>query len=222
MIFSHLLVLKPNRHLDRDVFDYIKANNISSTPTKVLDSPFRHYQSDSETIWYGPDGVPADPGDRIVIKQTYCYRKTPLPPGFEKSPECLARPYFVWGFSSLGLYIIFSLQLVWTLGMFIVWLDANVYGKLCRNGRKMRGSFRNALDLAEAIKEVLGDDLCAYSNRKIARQLAKFGRGLQFYSTTEDSRKNNTPGISHIGISSFTNGQRLQLEYKSLYGRAPR
>ena len=82
----------------------------------------------------------------------------------------------------------------------------------------MRGSFRNALDLAEAIKEVLGDDLCAYSNRKIARQLAKFGQGLQFYST----KNTKNTGISHIGISSFTNGQRLELEYKSLYGGAAR
>lgn len=97
--------------------------------------------------------------------------------------------------------------------MFMVWLDANLNSELCRKGRKMRGSFRNALDLAEAIREVLGDELCAYSDSEIARHLIKSGFGLQFCSSTDiDS------GISHIGLSSLKGGQRLRLPDKSLYG----
>lgn len=212
-ILSHSLVLKHNRHLERDVYDYIKANNLSSLHTEVPDLPFAYSKSRSGTDWSTPDGSLSDLGNRIGIQHIYCYQRSPLPPGFADSPECLARPYFVWGFSSVLLHITLSLQLVWTFGMFIVWLDANVYSKLCRKGRKTRGSFRNALDLAEAIKEVLGDDLCAYSNGKIARQLAKSGHGVRFYSTkdTKDA------GISHIGLSSFTDGQRLQLD-NCLYG----
>ena len=78
----------------------------------------------------------------------------------------------------------------------------------------MRGSFRNALDLAEATREVLGNDLCAYSNRKIAPQLAKSGRGLRFYSTNDSE----TGGISHIGLSSFTGGQKFDLGHHTVYG----
>lgn len=77
----------------------------------------------------------------------------------------------------------------------------------------MRGSFRNVLDLAEGIRELLGDDLCAYSNREIARQLDKSGYGLQFYSISDTDN-----GISHIGISPFQDGQKLRLNDRSLYG----
>lgn len=155
-----------------------------------------------------------DLGNSIGLQSEYCFRNETLPWDFDESAQCVARPYFVWGFSSVLLYIILSLQLVWTLGMFMVWLDANLYSKLCRRGRKMHGSFRNVLDLAEAVKEVLGDDLCAYSNSEIARQLDKSGRGVQFYSTSDADH-----GVSHIGISSFEGGIRLRLDDKSLYGR---
>ena len=147
----------------------------------------------------------------------YCYADEILPHGFQDSPICLAESYFAWGFSSLILYILLSLQLVWTLGMFLVWLDANVCSELCRKGRKMRGSFRNALDLAEAVREVLGDELCAYSEKEIERQLGKSRIGLQFYSTSDTD-----DGISHIGISSLKSGQRFHLHDKSLYGRPGR
>lgn len=214
-----MLILKYNRHLartGRDVYDYIKANNLS-TLAKVPDLLFAYsfsHRGDLGITWLAPNGSFADLGNRIGIRVQFCLEKTPLPPGFESSLECLARPYFVWGFSSILLYIVLSLQLVWILGMFIIWLDANIYSKLCRKGRRMHGSFRNALDLAEAIRELLGDDICAYSDKEIARQLAKSGHKLQFYSTsdTDDS-------VSHIGISSFKGGPRLRLNDGSLYGR---
>lgn len=68
---------------------------------------------------------------------------------------CLPESYYVWGFSSLLLYIICSLQIVWTIGMLVVWLDANINSQLCRNGRKTRSPLRAALDIAEAMREVL-------------------------------------------------------------------
>ena len=95
--------------------------------------------------------------------------------------------------------------------MLLIWLDANVYSELCRKNRKMRGSFRNALDLAEAVKELLGDELCAYSDNEIRRQLDKSRTGMQFYSTDDI-------GVSHIGLSSLKNGPRLRLVDKNLYG----
>ena len=111
------------------------------------------------------------------------------------------------------LYIILSLQLAWILGMFLIWLDANLYSELCRKGRKSRGSFRNALDLAEAVRELLGDELCAYSDKEISRQLDQSQTGMQLYSTDDTDS-----GVSHIGLSSLKNGPRLRLVDKNLYG----
>jgi hypothetical protein len=158
-----------------------------------------------------------NPSSTFPIDELYCYRNESLPEDFYLSAECLSKSYFVWGFSSLLLYILLSLQLVWTLGMFLVWLDANIYSELCRKGRKMRGSFRNALDLAEAVREVLGDELCAYSDKGIVRQLGKSRIGLRFYATTSDT----DTGLSHIGLSSRrgeTDRQRLRLRDDMLYG----
>ena len=70
--------------------------------------------------------------------------------------ECLHETYYVWGLSSLLLYIVLSLQMTWIFGMYFVWLDTNIYSALCRSGRPMRGEFRTAADLSDAMGEVLG------------------------------------------------------------------
>lgn len=193
---------------DTIIYDYIQANNLSTNFTasprlKFVDFRYTHFD-------YKLDGTPSyDLEGRPGILPSLCHQGNAIP---WDSAVCLGSPYFVWGFSSLLLYIVLSLQLVWTLGMFIVWLDANTCSKLCRKQRKMRGSFRNALDLAEAVREVLGDNLCAYSESEIARQLGKSGCGLQFYTSETET------GISHIGISSFKGDQGLHLSDKVLYG----
>ena len=216
--FLVLIYIPRVGHSGLDVYNYIKTNNLSSNPTSFPDLPFVRSERSERLWWVAPDGPSSyDLGNRIGIELGYCFRNEILPWDFDQSTECLSRRYFVWGFCSVLLYIILSLQLVWTLGMFMVWLDANIYSKLCRRGRKMHGSFRNVLDLAEAIKEVLGDDLCAYSNSEIARRLVKSGHGLQFYSTSDADND-----ISHIGISSFERGENLHLDDKSLYGRPGR
>ena len=121
--------------------------------------------------------------------------------------------HFVWGFSSLLLYVVCSLQAVWTIGMFIVWLDANMYSQLCRRGRKTRGSLRAAIDIAEAMREVLGDELCAYTNAEIGHQLEKTKNGVRYYATDT-----NSDGISHIGISS-TRSQNFSISNTAIYGK---
>ncbi len=78
----------------------------------------------------------------------------------------------------------------------------------------MRGSFRNALDLAEAVREELGDALCAYSDIEIARQLEKLRTGLRFYTSCDEEK-----GVSHIGISSARSDQKeFALCDNMLYG----
>lgn len=149
------------------------------------------------------------------IAHTYCYRGEKLADYTDPSPECMAISDYTWGFSSSVLYILLPLQLIWTLGMFFIWLDADIYSELYQKGRKMHGSFRNALDIAEAVKEVLGDEICAYLNKEIARQLDKSRARLRFYTISDADS-----GISHIGIGSNSSetGQKFRLHDNGLYG----
>ena len=142
----------------------------------------------------------------------YCYNNQTLGADLTPFAQCLPETYFVWGFSSLLIYIVLSLQITWTLGMYLVWLDANIYGALCRSGRKVRGNFRAALDLSEAIGEILGPETCAYSDEELTRELAR-QPGIGYYSN--DAQKGD---VSHIGLSSRRIG-RVEYNSTKLYGR---
>lgn len=88
--------------------------------------------------------------------------------------------------------------------MFIVWLDANINSQLCRTGRKTRGFLRPSLDIAEAMRDVLGEELCTYQNAEISRALDKMRIGVRYYAADADA-----DGISHIGLGSNRSGQLL-------------
>ena len=141
---------------------------------------------------------------------SYCYDNQTLP-DLRSMAECLPETYFVWGISSLLLYIVLCLQIIWIFGMYLVWLDANIYSAICRSGRRMRGDFRAAADLSDAMREVLGNETCAYSNDEMASALDR-EPGLRYYAT--GASDNN---VAHIGISSVRLGK---VPYNStvLYG----
>ena len=82
--------------------------------------------------------------------------------------------------------------------------------QLLFKNRRLRGGFRAAADLAEAMKDVLGDEFCAYSDDEIARELDHERNGLRYYTS-----ENNDKGISHIGIGSHGS---LGLDNSKLYG----
>ena len=96
--------------------------------------------------------------------------------------------------------------------MFGVWIDANLNSQLCRKGRKVRGYFRAAADLSEAMRETLGDEFCAYRDADIARELRQERNGLRYYSTDVKDGE-----ISHIGIRSIRRDE-LTLRDGVLYG----
>ena len=131
---------------------------------------------------------------------SYCYNNQTLP-DLPSMAECLPETYYVWGLSSLLLYIVLSLQMAWIFGMYFVWLDANIYSALCRSGRRMRGDFRAAADLSEAMGEVLGNEHCAYSHEEMLSALNR-EPGLRYYATGP-----NNNDVAHIGISSVRRGK---------------
>lgn len=136
----------------------------------------------------------------------------PLPTSAKDKPQCIPKPYFVWGFSSLLLYIILPLQIIWTLGMFLVWLHAHMTSELLLAQRTVHGPLRAAADLAEAMKEVLGDEFCNYQDGELQRELKSEGGNLRFY--TKDGEEDEA---GHIGISS-KEGRALALKRTKLYG----
>ncbi|MCJ1265185.1 hypothetical protein MMC22_005060 [Lobaria immixta] len=117
----------------------------------------------------------------------FCYKYQWLPFDLSSMAYCFPESYFVWGFSSLLL-------------------------QLCRKGRTTRGSLRAALDIAEAMREVLGEEPCAYQDAEIACELEKLGVGVQYYATNADG-----DGVSHIGLSSTRSGP-LSLRNDIVYG----
>lgn len=141
----------------------------------------------------------------------YCYNNKTIP-DLEGLAQCLPANYFVWGFSSLMIYVNLSLFMAWILGMYLVWVDARICSALCRSGRTVRGHFRAVADLSEAMREVLGDETCAYSDWELARELSR-QPGLTYYASHPQDG-----GASHIGLSSISR-KRVPFDSTNLYGK---
>lgn len=116
------------------------------------------------------------------------------------------------GFSSIVLYVILGLQIIWTVGMYAVWMDANINSELVSFGRKIRGPFRAAADLVEAMNETLGHEYCAYKDKEIAKALEGSGDRLRYYSSLTDDNE-----ALHIGMTSESTA-KVYLSRKRLYG----
>lgn len=145
------------------------------------------------------------------FSNSYCYNNQTIP-DLQALSECLPEKYFVWGLSSLMVYVTLIIQIIWIFGMYIVWLDARIYSALCRSGRRVRGPFRAAADLSEAMREVLGDETCAYTDGELARELYR-EPGLSYYATDVDARE-----VAHVGLSSRRRG-KIPFNSTKIYGK---
>ncbi len=144
-------------------------------------------------------------------KAAYCYdNKTVGTDDLGNIIQCVPLQYFVWGLSSLVVIIVLSLQVVWIVGTYIVWLDARRSSQLCRHNRKVRGPFRAVQDLSEAVTEVLGGKTCTYSDSEMAHVLWRHP-GLRYYSTNAEEKE------PHIGLTTDM-GLSLDLEDSVKYG----
>ena len=151
---------------------------------------------------------------REIFQDAYCYNNQSIQPSLESLARCQPSNYFVWGVSGLLVRILFGVQIVWICGMYLIWLDANLNSVLCRNGRKIGGPFRAVTDLAEAMKEVIGDRTCAYTHAELAGALQQQS-GVRYYSSRPDSA-----GVAHIGLSSVR-ARRVILNGSTPYGKHP-
>ena len=156
-----------------------------------------------------PDNYPAAP-DRLLpnsIGLTWssdssiiCHNGKLLPSGWLEPDSgnlfCIGETGFVWGFSSLLVLIGLSLQLAWAIGLYLVWLNANLRSDLCRSGRNLGGVYRSATDLVGAMREDLGDKIDYYNNKEMKQALAKYGEiGWELRGYDKD-------GVPYVVISS--------------------
>jgi len=106
------------------------------------------------------------------------------------------------------------LQLIWSFGMYGLWVDASRKSQLHRAGRRL-GPYRGILDIAEAIQNDLGPDTCAYSDAELRKAIKErsSARGLSYRQLSHQSPK-------HLTISpSKTDGHTsLSLNSADLYG----
>ena len=192
---------------------------LNGTVKKEYSQRFHYKNDDIEDIeeWYkiannGRNYTVNDTTIRDLRVDSYCYKNQSIGlPSFSEVAKCQPAQYFVWGLSSLMILVLLGLQVAWTVGMYGVWIDANLNSVLCRNGRRIRGPFRAVADLAEAIKEVVGDQICAYPESELAEALRR-QPGLRFYSDAPAAN-----GIAHIGLSSMRL-RRVVVDDSVVYG----
>ena len=107
---------------------------------------------------------------------------------------------------------------VWILGTYITWIHTIRLksGQINRTGRSS-GPYRAALDVSEAIREELGDNLSAYNDKEIARTLEK-RPSIKYIITKTREKHSSGERVWHLGVSSSAGDRDLELKTKALYG----
>lgn len=111
---------------------------------------------------------------------------------------------YIYGFSTMLTLIFAAFEIIWAVGMFGVWWDANKASEMNRWGLRRNGVLRNVTDLSEAMRRDLGNSTCSYSNDELEKSLKK--RKLRY--VMEGSGEGS---VVHVGLSS-SEGPKVKLE----------
>jgi hypothetical protein len=79
---------------------------------------------------------------------------------------CVPQTGYQWGFSSVWVLTTTVALIVWSMAMYILWLDASMYSPLQRSGRRL-GKWTAVVDLAGAMKNELGANMSTYSDSEL-------------------------------------------------------
>jgi hypothetical protein len=115
-----------------------------------------------------------------------------------------------WGFSSEWFFVVAVVNSCWLLGLCILWLDCDTNSELCKKGRRL-GLWRAIADISEAMREELGPNICAYSEKELAEAL-KNTPPIKYYVKHGTEQE---PG--HIGLSTQSSG-KVELRWDHEYG----
>ena len=125
--------------------------------------------------------------------------------------NCVAEQgVYQWGFSGEWVLVVICVNGLWVFGLWILWVDTELKSQFTRVGRRM-GTYRAIADIAEAMREDLGPNLCAYSDKELANALKTQGR-VKYYVTEGAVGE---PG--HIGLSSRMS-DKVRLDWGEKYG----
>jgi hypothetical protein len=92
--------------------------------------------------------------------------------------QCLPTMTHNWGFSFLGLFIVMVFTATWSIGMYIMWLDAYLNSRFSRANRDL-GTYRASWDFAEAMRRDMADGAVteAMSNREVKKRVRQARNG---------------------------------------------
>lgn len=92
--------------------------------------------------------------------------------------QCLPTMTHNWGFSFLGLFITMVFTATWSIGMYIMWLDAYLNSRFSRANRDL-GTYRASWDFAEAMRRDMADGAVteAMSNREVKKRVRQARNG---------------------------------------------
>ncbi|KAH8744105.1 hypothetical protein BGZ57DRAFT_862765 [Hyaloscypha finlandica] len=108
---------------------------------------------------------------------------------------CIQTNNYGWGFAS-------------TYG---VWVHINCKSEMSLKGRVM-DKYRAVTDLSEAMRNDLGDRICAYTGKELSQELDKI-QGVKYVVIYEIEER-----FPHIVLSSKSDGEGFKLEFGTLYG----
>ena len=118
---------------------------------------------------------------------------------------------YQWGFSGEWVILILCFNSVFLFGLWILWVDSEANSELCRKSRRI-GIWRAIADMAEAMREDLGTDLCAYSDQELCDAVGRLEPVKYCVSTRQEE------SVAHIRLSSRRSG-KVQLHWDQVYGR---
>ena len=92
--------------------------------------------------------------------------------------QCLPTMTHNWGFSFLGLFIVMVFTATWSIGMYVMWLDAYLNSRFSRADRNL-GTYRASWDFAEAMRRDMADSAVteAMSNREVKKRVRQARNG---------------------------------------------
>jgi len=127
------------------------------------------------------------------------------------------------GFSYEFLLVASCVNGFWLLGTYAIYLQASTNSQLTAKGRKF-GTWRGVIDLAEALREDLGSETCAYGDDDIEKEIKKMeknGHGIKYDVTDfkELGDEESGPGQNpKLRLTSTAGDRKVYVQRGMVYG----
>ncbi|KAL1794359.1 hypothetical protein ACET3X_007780 [Alternaria dauci] len=186
-------------HADAAEYGFNRGDMINSTfggislppPTLNISAPsLIRDTSNSEKFSYEDllFRVTYDPSELLWAYDNQTYRFNYL----QDNGKCQAALDYKWGFSYIQLFITAILHMVWTLGLFTMWIRAQmVMKKRGRGKEEVAGEHKAVFELAAVMREQIneltkeeGEDVSALTEANLRRRITKDLRGGSISYTT--------------------------------------